>query len=175
MPRPHRLPGPRWSTPLHANAQPTQAGNKQIFNATGVLLQFLVSPDEIGDEICLIRGTMPPGVVVPLHSQAEPEIVYILDGSLDAFKSNEQAGWSVHGVGDVITIPGAVKHALRNSSSTPAISALATKSELYRFFRELAQPFDPNRRPAAPTPEAMQELFVVAAEARILAGHQRRM
>jgi hypothetical protein len=52
----------------------SQAGHvaeKQLFNAAGVLLQFLASPDEVGDAICLIRGTMPPRVVVPLHKHAD--------------------------------------------------------------------------------------------------------
>ena len=55
------------------------------------------------------------------------------------------------------------KHALRNTSSFPATLALVTKSQLYQFFRELAKPFDPNQPPSAPTPEAMQQLFEVAA------------
>lgn len=138
---------------------------KQLFNAAGVLLQFLASPDEVGDAICLIRGTMPPGVVVPLHSHAEPEVLYVLDGSLQVYGSTEGAnGWTNAGVGDVVIIPGGVKHALRNASSLPATLALITKSQLYQFFRELAKPFDPNQPPSAPTPEAMQQLFEAAAK-----------
>lgn len=136
-----------------------------VFNASGVLLQFLASPDEVGDAICLIRGTMPPGVVVPLHSHAEPELLYILEGSLEVFRSSEgSSGWTTAGVGDVVTIPGSVKHALRNSSSLPMTLALVTKSGLYKFFRELAKPFDARQRPAPPTPEAIQEFFQLAAK-----------
>ena len=47
--------------------QPSHNVDKQMFNAAGVLLQFLASPEEVGDAICLIRGTMPPGVVLPLQ------------------------------------------------------------------------------------------------------------
>lgn len=146
----------------------SQAGyvaGKQLFNAAGVLLQFLASPGEVGDAICLIRGTMRPGVVVPLHSHCEPEVLYVLDGSLQAYRSTEGAnGWTNAGVGDVVIIPGSVKHALRNASSLPATLALVTKSQLYQFFRELAKPFDPNQPPSAPTPEAMQQLFEAAAK-----------
>jgi hypothetical protein len=39
-----------------------------------------------------------------------------------------------------------------------------SKQELYSFFRELARPFDPNRPPAPPTPEEMQQLFSVAGK-----------
>jgi hypothetical protein len=63
-----------------------------------------------------------------------------------------------------VVIPSNVKHALRNGSSVPTTLALVTKSELYAFFRELAKPFDPDQRPDSPTPEAMQELFELAAK-----------
>lgn len=143
----------------------TQPHHKRVFNASGVLLQFLASPDEVGDAICLIRGTMLPGVVVPLHSHAEPELLYILEGSLEVFRSSERStGWTAASVGDVVAIPGSVKHALRNSSPLPMILALVTKSELYKFFRELAKPFDAKQHHAPPTPEAMQELFQIAAK-----------
>jgi hypothetical protein len=39
-----------------------------------------------------------------------------------------------------------------------------SKQELYSFFRELGRPFDPNRPPAPPTPEEMQQLFSVAGK-----------
>ena len=146
----------------------TQAGHaadKQLFSAAGVFLQFLASPDEVGDAICLIRGTMPPGVVVPLHSHAEPEILYVLDGAVQAYRSTERAnGWTNAAAGDVVIIQGSVKHALRNASPLPATLALVTKSQLYQFFRELAAPFDPNQPLSALTPEAMQQLYEVAAK-----------
>jgi quercetin dioxygenase-like cupin family protein len=153
------------SVTLQVKKQPTQASDKQLFNAVGVIVEFLVSPDEVRDKICLIRGTMPPGVVVPLHNHADPEILYGLSGSLDVFKSNEgAAGWTTAGVGDVVTIPGTVKHALRNSSDVPVTLAVVTKSELYQFFREAAKPFDSNQRPAPRTPQALKDLVAVAAK-----------
>jgi quercetin dioxygenase-like cupin family protein len=137
-------------------SQAGHAADKQLFNAAGVLLQFLASPDEVGDAICLIRGTMPPKVVVPLHKHADPELLYVLEGSLQVYRSNEGAsGWTDAGVGDAIIIPGNVEHALRNSSSVPVTLALVTKSELSSFFRELARPFDPHQPAATATPEAM--------------------
>ena len=142
--------------------QPTY---KQVFKAAGVLLQFLASPEEAGDAICLMRGTMPPGVVVPLHSHAEPELLHILEGSLEIFRSNKRySGWTTAGTGEVVTIPGSVKHALRNSSSLPMTLAVVTKSELYKFVRELAKPFDAKQLDAVPTTEAVQELFRLVAK-----------
>jgi hypothetical protein len=90
---------------------------------------------------------------------------YVLEGSLQVYRSNEGASGGVNaGVGDAIIIPGNVKHALRNSSTVPVTLALVTKSDLYSFFRELARPFDPNQPAATVTPEAMQQLFEVAAK-----------
>jgi len=145
--------------------EPGTAVRKDVFNAGGVLLEFLASPEEVGDAICLIRGTMPPGVVVPLHRHEEPELLYVLEGTLEVYRSNEgSAGWTAARVGDVVVIPGNVKHALRNGSSLPVTLALVTKSELYAFFRELAKPFDPNLRLTPPTAEEIQEFFAVAAK-----------
>ena len=46
---------------------PTKQGNAnatsvdQTFNMFGVLLNFLVTPNETGHEISLFKGTLPPG------------------------------------------------------------------------------------------------------------------
>jgi hypothetical protein len=58
--------------------------------------------------------------------------------------------------------PGNIRHALRNTSRSPITSITVSKQELYSFFRELPRPFDPDRPPAPPTPEEMQQLFSVA-------------
>jgi len=120
--------------------QPSHNVDKQMFNAAGVLLQFLASPEEVGDAICLIRGTMPPGVVVPLHKHAEIELLYVLEGSLEFFMAKEGTQWATAGRGDVIAIPSNVKHALRNRSSRPVTLALVTKSRLYAFSGSLRSP-----------------------------------
>ena len=120
---------------------------------------------KVGESICLIRGMMPPGVVVPLHRHEEPELLYVLEGSLEVYRSDgPSGGWIAARVGDIVVIPSNVKHALRNGSSVPTTLVLVTKSELYKFFRKLAKPFDPNERQTPPMPEAIQELVAVAAE-----------
>ena len=145
--------------------QPTYAVDKQVFNAAGVLLQFLASPEEVGDGICLIRGTLPPGVVVPLHRHEELELIYVLEGTLEVYRSNEgSAGWTEAPAGGVAVIPSNVKHALRNGSSLPVTLVLVTKSQLYTFFRELAKPFDSNHPPTPPTSKETHDLFAVAAK-----------
>ena len=153
------------STKSKTKAESGQTVNQQSFDAAGVIVEFLVAPEEIQDAICLIRGTMPPGIIVPLHSHPEPEVIFVLEGSLEVFRANQGNGngWTTASAGEVVAIPGDVRHALRNTSSRPAITVLVTKSDLYKFFREVAKPVDPNRRPAPPTPDVVRELFAVSA------------
>ncbi len=136
-----------------------RGAEEQTFIVLGVLLQFLSTPEQINDQISVMRGTVPSGVVIPLHSHADPEIFYVLNGSLEVFQAG---GWQTVTAGEVVSIPGNVRHALRNTSPSPTTSITVSKQELYSFFRELARPFDPNRPPTPPTPEEMQQLFSVA-------------
>ena len=136
---------------------------EQTFIVLGVLLQFLSTPEQINDQITVMRGTVLSGVVIPLHSHADPEIFYVLNGSLEVFQAEgPSAGWQTANAAEVVSIPGNVRHALRNTSPSPITSIIVSKQELYSFFRELARPFDPNRLPVPPTPEEMQQLFSVA-------------
>jgi len=140
-----------------------RGAEEQTFIVLGVLLQFLSTPEQINDQISVMRGTVPSGVVIPLHSHADPEIFYVLNGSLEVFQAEGPSeGWQTVTAGEVVSIPGNVRHALRNTSPSPITSITVSKHELYSFFRELARPFDPNRPPAPPTPEEMQQLFSVA-------------
>jgi len=128
------------------------------------LVEFLASPSEAGAEICLIRGTIPPGVVVPLHSHADVEIFYVLEGSLESFQAGDGISrWTTVGAGDVVTVSGNTKHAWRNCSSFPAIVILVTTSKMYEFLNEITKPIDADQSMSPPTAEEIQELFRIAA------------
>jgi quercetin dioxygenase-like cupin family protein len=144
---------------------PTPTAEQPTYNVLGVLLQFLATPEQINDPITLMRGTVPPGVIIPLHSHADPEVFYVLDGVLEVFQAEgSTAGWQTVTAGEVATIPGNIRHALRNTSSAPTTSITVSKQDLYNFFRELARPFDPAVPPAPPAPEEMQHFFQLAAK-----------
>ena len=139
---------------------PSRTAHKVLTTPNGTLLEILAPPEEVGDGICLIRGTVPPGAAVPLHSHPDLELFYLLEGSMEIFQSKEGARqWLTVGVGAVAAVPGNVKHALRNTSSSPATIVLVTTSKMYEFFGEVSKPFDPKRRPAPPTPEEMRAFF----------------
>jgi quercetin dioxygenase-like cupin family protein len=144
----------------------TGTAEQQTFIVLGVLLQFLSTPEQIHDQISVMYGTVPAGGVIPLHSHSDPEIFYVLDGSLEVFQAE---AWQTINAGEVVSIPGNVRHALRNTSSNPTTSIIVSKQQLYSFFRELARPFDPHNPPAPPTPNEMQQLFIAAEKYEILA------
>jgi quercetin dioxygenase-like cupin family protein len=149
--------------PTETKTGMSSRAEEQTFIVLGVLLQFLSTPEQINDQISVIRGTVPSGVQIPLHSHADPEIFYVLNGSIEVYQAGgPSAGWQTVNAGEVVSIPGHVRHALRNISSSPMTSITVSKQELYSFFRELARPFDPNRPPSPPTPEEIQQLFSVA-------------
>lgn len=139
------------------------ASHEQTFDVFGVLLQFLITPEQTGREISLYRGTLPPGIVVPLHSHPEPEIFYVLEGSLEVYQEGgAQQGWSITHAGYAIAVPPNRKHALRNTSDKSATTVAVAQDELYSFFRDVAKPFT-GQQGMPPSPEEMQHLFLAAA------------
>ena len=127
-------------------------------------LNSWLRPLRPGAEICLIRGTMPSGTAVPLHSHSDVELFYVLEGSVESFLSrNGIQGWTTVGAGDVVAIAGNMKHAWRNSSRLPASMVIVTTSKMFKFLHEVSKPFDPNQPVTPPTPDEIQELFRVAA------------
>ncbi|MGB2662885.1 MAG: cupin domain-containing protein [Candidatus Acidiferrum sp.] len=152
------------SVNTQTSAQPSRTAHQPLSTPNGTLFEILVSPEEIGEPICLIRGTVPPGVAVPLHSHPDLELFYVLEGSMEIFQSKEGgSGWKNVGVGAVVAVPGNVKHALRNTSSLPATIVLVTTSKMYEFLGEVSKPFDPKRRSAPPTPEETRAFFGTVA------------
>ena len=152
------------STQLVMKSTEERNHHMQRLTPNGTLFEFLTSPAETGSEICLIRGTIPPGVAVPLHSHSDVELFYVLEGSLEAFQlGNGNHGWVSFGPGDVVSIPGNTKHALRNSSPFPSTAMVETTSKLYSFFEEVSKPVDRDRAAKAPTPEEIQKLLETAA------------
>ena len=152
------------STKLAVKSREERKHQKQRHMPNGTLFEFLASPDESGSEICLIRGTIPSGVAVPLHSHSDVELFYVLEGSLEAFQfGNGTHGWVSFGPGDIVSIPGYAKHALRNGSSLPSSVVIVTTSKLYSFFQEVAKPVDQDRAATPPTPEEIQKLMETAS------------
>jgi uncharacterized protein YaiE (UPF0345 family) len=81
-----------------------------------------------------------------LHSHADPEAMYGLNGALEFLQYTEHSSrWLIAQSGEIIRIPGEVKHALRNSSSKPATVLLATTPKYLRIPPRAHAPFVPGR------------------------------
>lgn len=58
----------------------------------GPTVEFLTSLNEAHSGFCVLRGTIPPGRSVPVHSHADVEDFYIISGAVLALR--ESANWS---------------------------------------------------------------------------------
>jgi len=84
---------------------------------------------------CVLRGTIPPGGVVPLHSHEDTETFLLTGGEIEGFGAG---GWITFRAGDVHHVPGHSKHAWRNRTDTPAVMFLVTTATIGRFFQEVS-------------------------------------
>jgi quercetin dioxygenase-like cupin family protein len=97
----------------------------------GATIDYL-TPVEDGAP-CVMRGTLPAGGVVPLHSHADPETFYVIEGEADCCSGDR---WTRLGAGDVAHIPPDERHAWR--TSTGAVMLVVSTATMGRFFREIA-------------------------------------
>jgi len=61
------------STNAKTRVHPSRTAHRLLSTPNGTLFEILASPEEVGDGFCLIRGTVPPAVAVPLHSHSDLE------------------------------------------------------------------------------------------------------
>lgn len=93
------------------------------------------------DDYCVLHCTLPPGVVVPMHSHADRETFYILEGRADAFLGDH---WETFGPGELFDARDGIRHAWRNSSGAPVAMLCVTTMRMGRFLRDIAvDPADP--------------------------------
>jgi quercetin dioxygenase-like cupin family protein len=133
-------------------------------NVMGPTIQLLTNPDGQDDAPAVMRGTIPPGACVPLHSHAEPETFVVVSGELDGFApSAEGAGWVRMGPGKVFHVPGEARHAFRNRSQEPAVTIVVSTARMIRFFREIGTPVGPGATPPDPPSDDMIRHFLNTA------------
>lgn len=113
------------------------AGKGEWLDLFGPQVQLVTALSDENDGYCLLRGTLPAGVVVPLHSHADRETFYILEGDLQGFRRDR---WMTLADGDILDILGGVKHAFRNVSAAPVYLLFVTTTRLGRFFHEVGRP-----------------------------------
>jgi quercetin dioxygenase-like cupin family protein len=120
----------------------------------GPTLEFLTAPEEAQNDFCVLRGVIPPGVAVPLHSHPDTETFFVISGEVVALQqSAEGYASSVARAGDYIHVPAGARHGWRNISSAPVIALVTTTARLGRFFQETGR-----KVTGAPLPVTPQDL-----------------
>lgn len=122
-----------------ATARLVDPRTAEMINILGPTIEFITPPVGGDHDPCVMRGTIPPGVAVPLHSHADPETFLVFSGEVEAPTfSPDGHRWVAVGAGDFFHIPGDVRHAWRNVAAQPAVMLIVSTAKLGRFFREVA-------------------------------------
>lgn len=133
-------------------------GRCETIDVLGPTVQFLtpVEPDPaIGENgPCVMRGTIPAGISVPLHSHADPETFLMIAGEIEGIvESGTGFRSAALKPGDVFHVPGWAKHAWRNRQDKPAVMNIVSTNRMARFFREIGAPAS-TAEPQGPQPPA---------------------
>jgi quercetin dioxygenase-like cupin family protein len=134
-----------------------------VLDVFGPTVEFLTSPDEAQGEFCVMRGVIPPGAVIPLHSHDDPEDFYIVAGAQQVLvRGPEGPEWSDAHTGDYVHVPGGTPHAHRNVLGEPAVDLITTTARLGKFFQEAGRPVTGSPQP--PTPDEIGRFIAVAGK-----------
>jgi quercetin dioxygenase-like cupin family protein len=130
----------------------------EMLDVFGPQIQLLTTLSDEDEAYCLFRGVLPAGVFVPIHSHPDRETFYILEGEPQGLLQDQ---WRQFAAGDVVDIPGDMKHAWRNASVAPVSLLFVTTTRLGRFFLEIGRPAA-TVAPGPPTPADLQRFLQIA-------------
>jgi quercetin dioxygenase-like cupin family protein len=132
--------------PVAYSANPLDA---ETLDVMGPHIQFLVEP-RADHAPSVMRGTIPPGTVIPLHSHDDPETFIAVSGEVEGLiQSADEFRWIRIRAGDIFHVPGGAKHAFRNRSHEPYVTIVVSTSRMAEFFRVIGTPVAPGALPAA--------------------------
>ena len=139
-------------------------GSFETLDVFGPTVEFLTAPESADIPHCMMIGTIPPGISVPLHSHADVESFYVLSGQLQALiQHGDRLEWLGVRSGDFIQVPSGARHAFRNQSTEPVIEVITTTPKLGRFFQEIGRPVIQGVPLPPPTPDNIRRFLEIAA------------
>jgi quercetin dioxygenase-like cupin family protein len=131
----------------------------ETLDVLGPSVQFLVAPQANDEAPCVIKGTIPPGISVPIHRHPAIESFYVLSGNVEVLSEKDgKSHWIAAGPGDFIDVPSGAKHGFRNRSQYPVVQLITTTSKLGRFFQEIGRPIRQGAKGNPPSPDQVQHL-----------------
>jgi quercetin dioxygenase-like cupin family protein len=133
-----------------------------VVEVLGPTIEFLTAPETDDASACIMRGTVPSGVFIPLHSHADPETFILASGELDALTYSDTGfEWVRLKEADVFHVPADARHAFRNVSPASATMIIVSTARMGRFFREIGAPIIPGAQPG-PLPEQIRHFLQIA-------------
>ena len=134
-----------------------------VLDLFGPTVEFLTSSEDEQNDFCVLKGTIPPGGLVPLHSHPDTEGFLVVSGSAEGLR-HDAGGyeWVAAKAGDYIHVPAGARHAWRNVSNEPVVSLVVTSKKLGRFFREAGRPV--TVPPSPVTPEGLARFAAICAK-----------
>jgi quercetin dioxygenase-like cupin family protein len=134
----------------------------QIVELFGPTVEYLTSSEDEHNDFCVLKGTIPPGASVPLHSHADTEDFLIISGAIEGLRHDTQGyTWIAAKAGDYIHVPGNAQHAWRNVSDELVICLIITTKRIGHFFQEVGRSLTDAAQP--PTPEDLARFAAVSA------------
>jgi quercetin dioxygenase-like cupin family protein len=148
--------------------QLVREGSYGVLDVLGPTVEFLTAPSEKDAEFCVMRGTIPPGVSVPLHSHADFETFFLLSGTVQVISEKleqpeDPLEWITVETGQFIQVPGGAKHAFRNATTKPVVQLIVTTPKLGKFFQEIGRRVRPGMPATPPTEKELQRFVEVSA------------
>jgi quercetin dioxygenase-like cupin family protein len=144
-------------------ARVVRKGDCSVFEVLEASIEFLVGPQPSDEAPCILKGMIPSGVVVPMHSHDVIEIFFVLSGNIEVLvETGEKMKWIEASEGDLIEIPNNAKHAFRNRSQNPVLNLLFTTSKHGRYFQEIGRPLASGESVRPPAPDEIRHLLKTA-------------
>jgi quercetin dioxygenase-like cupin family protein len=138
----------------HESNQPVARrieGESAHVDVLGTIMQFLMLPDGEPGMPCIIRRTIPPATVIPMHSHPDSETFFMISGNAEGLaQTAEGFQWFRLAPGDAFHVPRGAKQAFRNHWPEPAVMVAIATTRRGRFFLEVGKPVLPTLRPASP-------------------------
>lgn len=135
----------------------------ETLDVFGPSVQFLLAPQANDEAPCVLKGTIPPGGSVPLHSHQPIEAFYVLSGNVEVLTEKDgETDWVAAGPGDFIEVPSGAKHGFRNRSRHPVVQLITTTSKLGRFFQEIGRPLQQGANGNPPSPDQLQHFVLTS-------------
>jgi quercetin dioxygenase-like cupin family protein len=135
-----------------------------VLDVLGATVEFLVLPSDCEGGYCVIKGIIPPGIFVPLHSHPDDESFFLLSGNVQALVQRQDRFERVTlSARDFRHVPQGVRHAWKNQSNEPVVAIIVATSRLGRFFQEVGRPVAAEAFSSLPSLADVQRFAEVAA------------